>query len=82
MVRRVSYSFAAAADAHPRIGRAIGQEWRLYDVGGTRSSVGFLYPFEPNIPNEHFWLLQRAAWYPYFEDSMSILIHTGGRSSH
>lgn len=25
--------------AHNRAGRTVGQEWRIYDVGGTRSSV-------------------------------------------
>ncbi len=24
-------------------GRTVGQEWRLYDVGGTRSSVGVVF---------------------------------------
>ena len=32
----------------PSPGRTMGQEWRLYDVGGTRSSVSFLYSVEPS----------------------------------
>lgn len=44
----------------------MGQEWRLYDVGGTRSSVSripscFLYQKLTNYR-------QRGAWYPYFDD--------------
>lgn len=33
------------------IGRTVGQEWRLYDVGGTRSSVS-CRPF----PSRHVFL--------------------------
>jgi len=51
-------------------GRMIGQEWLMYDVGGTRSSVSSC-PATSVVccrgPSA-----QRAVWYPYFDNADAV----------
>lgn len=49
-----------------------GQEWRLYDVGGARSTVSTLICDDQSRCRLTLLcrssLTQRAAWYPFFDD--------------
>ena len=44
----------------------------MYDVGGTRSSVGGA-PFILTVTSDIRFSLQRARWYPYFDDMDAII---------
>ena len=81
-------AFVVELDAH-QIGEVaatdVARDWMIYDVGGARTSVrtlpfrlAFSLPVYQGHPFRSFDTsthpsLQRAAWYPYFDDAHAIL---------
>ena len=50
-----------------------GREWRLYDVGGSRTAVIIVFLSDRIIAFWTYLLMQRNAWLPYFDNVQAII---------